>query len=696
MKKIFSYSKSIIAVTSVLFLLGSIAMVSPKTLAVVNPSISVTSIQDDVTIYYPEFNFSCPTNPLFSPVIINGEGVGIAPPGQIDQYHVQVVWGDGEETNGLGVFTPSSGQGSFSFTFEAGPHSYDNDNYTIIVRLYHSQPPGNDNQADTVISIPICVVTEPPILNVFKQVINDDEGTLAASDFNLHVKIDGQEAPNSPQPGSETGTEYTLAPGTYVVSEDKISGYTQTFSGDCDSQGSITLISGDVKSCTITNDDIPVGPYCGDGTCDTNETCSTCSADCGACPIDGGWTEWGTCSQTCGGGTQTRTCTNPEPQYGGAVCAGDSQRICSDWPCAGTCPTSCGYQGGTVSDGQGGFLTCDATTPCPIDGGWTEWGTCSQTCGGGTQTRTCTNPEPANGGNDCVGDVTQTCNTQDCPLEPECESGDTITCSTDLLGVCSAGTQTCGQSGFWGECVQNVQPMQEICGNGVDEDCNGSNATCHSRSGQFMPPAEPEGRVLGEATTTVACGIYLLKYIKYGADNDPAEVMKLQIFLNEFMGDNLTVNGIYDQETLNAVNQFQLAYKEEVLRPWVLAGYLENENTPTGYVYLTTKRWINLLECPSLNIPMPNLVPDLTGSSLGLGENNGEVLGEEKVLGEEATTTVGEQPEEASAPVEEAVSEETGIPTTTEKEGSNWLTIIFWIIVLAVILGLAAWAYKKK
>jgi hypothetical protein len=97
------------------------------------------------------------------------------------------------------------------------------------------------------------------------------------------------------------------------------------------------------------------------------------------------------------------------------------------------------------------------------------------------------------------------------------------------------------------------------------------------------------------------------------------------------MGDNLTVNGIYDQETLNAVNQFQLAYKEEVLRPWVLAEYLENENTPTGYVYLTTKRWINLLKCPSLNIPMPNLVPDLTGSSLGLVENNEEVLGEETV-----------------------------------------------------------------
>ena len=45
--------------------------------------------------------------------------------------------------------------------------------------------------------------------------------------------------------------------------------------------------------------------------------------------VAGGWSLWGefgSCSQTCGAGfhTRTRTCTNPEPQNGGADCVGDS------------------------------------------------------------------------------------------------------------------------------------------------------------------------------------------------------------------------------------------------------------------------------------------------------------------------------------------------------------------------------------
>jgi len=57
-----------------------------------------------------------------------------------------------------------------------------------------------------------------------------------------------------------------------------------------------------------------------------------------------------------------------------------------------------------------------------VNGNWSEWspfGTCSQSCGGGTQFRfrTCDNPPPQHGGRDCEGEVADSrlCNTHHCP-----------------------------------------------------------------------------------------------------------------------------------------------------------------------------------------------------------------------------------------------------------------------------------------
>jgi len=113
-----------------------------------------------------------------------------------------------------------------------------------------------------------------------------------------------------------------------------------------------------------------------------------------------------------------------------------------------------------------------------------------------------------------------------------------------------------------------------------------------------------QGQVLGASTSS--CGMYLDKYIKLGADNDSFEVKKLQVFLNYDLGLNLPVTGTYDTTTYNAVEQFQLKYNIGVLSPWVPYG-LVSDTTPTGYVYKTTRRMINLIMCPSLDLPMPPL-----------------------------------------------------------------------------------------
>ncbi|MBU1132929.1 thrombospondin type-1 domain-containing protein, partial [Patescibacteria group bacterium] len=50
-------------------------------------------------------------------------------------------------------------------------------------------------------------------------------------------------------------------------------------------------------------------------------------------PVNGGWCAWGACSATCGGGTQTRTCSCPSPANGGANCVGPSTQACNTQAC---------------------------------------------------------------------------------------------------------------------------------------------------------------------------------------------------------------------------------------------------------------------------------------------------------------------------------------------------------------------------
>jgi len=51
-----------------------------------------------------------------------------------------------------------------------------------------------------------------------------------------------------------------------------------------------------------------------------------------SCQVNGAWSKWSQCTKTCGSGTRSRTCTNPEPANGGSTC---SQR-CNNQKCPGT------------------------------------------------------------------------------------------------------------------------------------------------------------------------------------------------------------------------------------------------------------------------------------------------------------------------------------------------------------------------
>jgi len=169
---------------------------------------------------------------------------------------------------------------------------------------------------------------------------------------------------------------------------------------------------------------------------------NACAVD---CEFDANFGAWSQCTKTCGFGSQSRTRSTRAPTIGGKACPHSAEtRACSSFDCAIDCavPKFAAWSSCTLSCGTGsqkrsratvepkfGGVACPhsaetracSETPCPIDGGWTEftaWTGCSKTCDSGItfRTRTCSNPATEHGGVPCAGDVREEkpCNTHVC------------------------------------------------------------------------------------------------------------------------------------------------------------------------------------------------------------------------------------------------------------------------------------------
>ena len=108
------------------------------------------------------------------------------------------------------------------------------------------------------------------------------------------------------------------------------------------------------------------------------------------------WTPFGTCSATCGGGTQTRTRDIlTDAKNGGAACPVlTDEQACNEQPCP------------------------PVDTDCEV-GAWSAWSTCTETCGGGSQTRSRDIiTEPTGQGKSCPALTDErTCNEDPCPFD---------------------------------------------------------------------------------------------------------------------------------------------------------------------------------------------------------------------------------------------------------------------------------------
>lgn len=154
----------------------------------------------------------------------------------------------------------------------------------------------------------------------------------------------------------------------------------------------------------------------------------------------------------------------------------------------------------------------------------------------------------------------------------------------------------------------NVSP-EEIPDDGGDEGGEGEGESESFTGGGTTSRVSGGGNSGGEvagaaidlsnaAAESCGDGLYLKEYLRFGSDNDSWEVQKLQMFLNVWVDAGLVVNGVFDVATFEAVKAFQLLYSADILAPWGIS-------EPTGYVYITTRRFINMEVCSELDIPLP-------------------------------------------------------------------------------------------
>ena len=201
---------------------------------------------------------------------------------------------------------------------------------------------------------------------------------------------------------------------------------------------------------------VAVQPGKGGVACMGNATDTQSCTESGCPVVDcawGLWAEWSACTTTCGEGSQRRNrSVAASVENGSVACMGnatDTQSctlsVCpvvdcawgqwTDWsPCSTNCGEGSKQRIRTVAQSvENGGLACvgDAAqnlsctlSVCPVVdcawGQWTDWSTCTTTCGGGSKQRTRSVAQSVeNGGVACVGNAaeTQSCADLECPVD---------------------------------------------------------------------------------------------------------------------------------------------------------------------------------------------------------------------------------------------------------------------------------------
>lgn len=205
-------------------------------------------------------------------------------------------------------------------------------------------------------------------------------------------------------------------------------------------------------------------------------------------PVNGDWSGWSGCSVSCGGGTQTRSCTNPSPANGGASCGGSSTQSCNTQACPPTATLSANPS--TIDSGQSTTLSWNSShaTSCIAAGGFSTSGATS----GSASTAVLTS-NPNNYQVSCVGlGGSAYANTTVTVLIP-------TTCITTTLG--SVATQNC-------DTTQTIPPIRVLNGDTITVSWNAANVnscviTKNGVVWQSLTAALPSRTIIGSVPNTI-------------------------------------------------------------------------------------------------------------------------------------------------------------------------------------------------
>ena len=156
-------------------------------------------------------------------------------------------------------------------------------------------------------------------------------------------------------------------------------------------------------------------------------------------------------------------------------------------------------------------LNQDGSVPVAADGWFSSWGSwqdCSKTCGGGTRKRSMTYNPPVNGGQEVAppggsSSESETCNSENCPIDGVWKSWSSWCCSTCCGAGVSSRSRACDPPKYGGkDCEGPEEETGEPCNE--SKTCRSGTLSYASIDGNDLDDVDIEGTPLDERGHTLS------------------------------------------------------------------------------------------------------------------------------------------------------------------------------------------------